>query len=98
MQRTILGILAIVLFATAAALRFFLADAAGSISLAFCWRMGLVTAAAWLAYHDIQRLPGWLLATLPIVLVVLARWPNIFLIIIPIVVVAAFFHSRLSRR
>ena len=31
------------------------------VELAFFSRMGAVLAAAWLAYDDVQRLPGWLL-------------------------------------
>jgi hypothetical protein len=58
-------------------------------SLAFCWRMGALLAAAWLAFDDVQRLPGWLLLVLPVLLIVLVRAPRIFLLMLPALVLYA---------
>jgi hypothetical protein len=98
MQRTILGVLAIVLLLSAAILWLVWRDAENTMTLAFCWRMGAVVTAAWLAYDDIQRLPGWLLATLPVLAIVLVRWPRYLLLIVPVVIVLAFLQSRFVRR
>ena len=98
MQRTILGILSLVLLLSAAVLWLFWPDAGTSITFAFCWRMGAMVGAAWLAYEDVQRLPGWLLATTPVLLIVLVRWPRYLVVVLPVVVVLAFFYSRFVRR
>jgi hypothetical protein len=98
MQRTILGLLAIALFLSAVALWLSLPNAGDSISFAFCWRAGAMVAAAWLAYNDVQRLPNWLLATTPVLLIVLVRWPRYAVIVFPVVLVMAFLYSRFARR
>ena len=46
-------------------------------------------AAAWLAYDDLQRLPGWLLLALPLLLVVLVRWPKLLLLLVPLLILCA---------
>ena len=46
--------------------------------------------AAWLAYDNVQRLPGWLLVSLPLLLVVLVRWPKLLLLLIPLLILSAF--------
>ncbi|MCE5303284.1 MAG: hypothetical protein LLF97_09285 [Planctomycetaceae bacterium] len=53
------------------------------VSLSCCWRGGAILAAAWLAYDDIQRLPNWLVLTLPLLLILLIRWPRILWMLIP---------------
>jgi hypothetical protein len=98
MQRTILGILAIGLLLTAAVLWLVLPEVGSSVTFAFCWRMAAMIGAAWLAYKDVQRLPGWLLAVVPLLLLVLVRWPRYFLLVLPLVVAIAFFYSRFVRR
>ena len=57
--------------------------------LAFCSRGGALLAAAWLAYDDVQRLPGWLLFALPVLLIVLVRWPKLLLLLIPLLILCA---------
>jgi hypothetical protein len=98
MQRTILGVMAILFLLAAAILWFVYPNAENSIVLAFCWRMGAMVGAAWLAFDDVQRLPGWLLITLPVLAIVLVRWPRYMLIVLPVVVGLAFIHSRFFRR
>jgi hypothetical protein len=98
MQRTILGVMAILFLLAAFIIWLVWPNAESSIVLAFCWRMGAVVAAAWLAFDDVQRLPGWLLATLPVLAIVLVRWPRYMLIVLPLVVGLAFIHSRFFRR
>jgi hypothetical protein len=93
MQRRILGISAIVLFLCAVAIWLWRPDEA---AMAFCWRGGALLAAAWLAYEDVQRLPNWLLVTVPIVLIAIARWPRLFWLVIPLLILAAVLRG-LSR-
>lgn len=82
MQRRILAIAAAILLLSAAVLWLFFPDTEGY--LAFCWRGGAILAAAWLAYSDVQRIPNWLLATLPVVLLIVVRWPRHALLLIPV--------------
>jgi len=58
-------------------------------------RVGAVMAALWLAYPDVKRLPAWVLATVPLLLVVLALRPRWFLILLPIVIALAILRPRL---
>jgi hypothetical protein len=81
MQRRILGIAAVVFLLSAAVLWWSWPQ--WEIELAFFSRMGAVLAAAWFAYEDVQRLPNWLLLTMPIVIIVVVRWPRLFFLLIP---------------
>lgn len=83
-QRRILGGGAILLFLCAAALWMWWPDA--ELQLACCWRGGAILGAAWLAYDDVQRLPNWILVALPLLLIVLIRWPRYFLMLIPVLI------------
>jgi hypothetical protein len=84
MQRRILAVLAISLLVGGVILEFWRPSAEiAEIALSCCWRGGAILAAAWLAYDDVQRLPNWLLALLPVLLIVLIRWPRLLLLIVP---------------
>jgi hypothetical protein len=96
MQRRILGISAIVFLLAAGAIWLWWPGPGMEVELAFFSRMGAVLVAAWLAYEDVQRLPGWILLTLPVVLVVLARWPRLLLLLIPALVVWVILQRVLS--
>ena len=65
------------------------------IMLSFCWRMGAILAAAWLAYDDVQRLPNWLLLALPVLAIVLVRWPRLLLVLIPALILWAILRRLL---
>ena len=67
------------------------------LELAFFTRTGGVLLAAWLAYDDVQRLPGWVLLVLPVLLIVLARWPRLFFLLIPAIILYALLRRGLSR-
>jgi hypothetical protein len=90
MQRRILAIAALVSLLSAAAIWAWWPQM--EVELAFCVRMGGVLVAAWLAYDDVQRIPNWLLITLPVVLIVLVRWPRLLLLLIPALVLLAFLR------
>jgi hypothetical protein len=93
-RRRILGIAALVVLVTGTVLWLW-QPADGPLanywqtSIAFCWRMGPLLAAAWLAFDDVQRLPGWLLLVLPVLAIVLVRVPRIFLLLLPALVLYA---------
>jgi hypothetical protein len=94
MQRRILAISATVLLAGAAVIWLWRPHA--EVVLSCCWRGGAILAAAWLAYDDVQRLPGWLLLILPVLLVVLVRWPRVLVLLIPILILWAIVRRLLG--
>ncbi len=63
--------------------------------MSFCWRMGAILAAAWLAYDDVQRLPNWLLLALPVLAIVLVRWSRLLLVLIPALILWAILRRLL---
>ena len=88
MQRRLLAALAISLLVGAVVLQFWWPNAPNAeIALSCCWRGGAILAAAWLAYDDVQRLPNWLIVLLPVLLIVLVRWPRLLLFIVPFLAV-----------
>ena len=93
MQRRILATSAVVLLLSAVVLAIWWPEA--ELTLAFCWRTGGVLAACWVAFDDIQRLPNWLLLTLPVLLIVLAKWPKFFLLAAAILVGLAVLRRLL---
>jgi hypothetical protein len=100
-QRRILGITAIVMLFGAVVTWLWQPEAEGLLAFywqnaqAFCWRMGAVLAAAWLAFEDVQRIPGWLLLISPVLLIVLVRAPRFFLLLLPVLVLCAFLRRFL---
>ena len=95
MQRRILGVAAVVFLLGAAVLWWWRPEM--EIELAFFSRMGAILLAAWLAYDDVQRLPGWVLLVLPVVLIVVVRWPRLLLLLIPALVLWAILRRVLWR-
>jgi hypothetical protein len=93
MQRQILGIAAVVSLISAAVLWRWWPTM--EVEMAFFCRMGAVLVAAWLAYEDVQRLPGWVLLLLPAVLIVIVRWPRLLLLLIPALVALAIVRRIL---
>lgn len=95
MQRRILAISAVVSLLIAAAIWLWWPDL--RLELAFFTRTGGLLLAAWLAYKDVQRIPSWLLVGLPVALIVLARWPRLLLLLIPVLAVLMILR-RLAPR
>ena len=98
MQRRILAISAVVLLLSAAAIWLWWPGPESKGALAFCWRAGALMAAAWLAFDDVQRLPGWILLTGPVVLIVAARWPRLVITLIPLLILWAILRKVLGGR
>ncbi|MBU4273616.1 MAG: hypothetical protein KKE86_13250 [Planctomycetes bacterium] len=96
MQRRILAISAVVLLLGAAAIWLWWPESEGA--LAFCWRAGALMAAAWLAFDGVQRLPGWILLAVPVVLIAAARWPRLLVTLIPLLILWAILRKILGGR
>jgi hypothetical protein len=93
-QRRILAVAAVVSLVVAGVLWFWRPEM--EMELAFFNRTGGMLLAAWLAYEDVQRLPGWLLLSLPVFLIVIVRWPRLLLLLIPAVLILAILRRRAS--
>ncbi len=63
-----------------------------------CCRAGALAAVVWLAYTEIRRMPGWFWLALPVLAVILVKWPRYMLYAVPIVVVMAIFKPPPKRR
>jgi hypothetical protein len=62
-----------------------------------CGRVGLLLGAIWLAYPQVVRLPAWLLATVPVLVVLAAVRPRWFLYVLPIVLLLAILRPRAKK-
>lgn len=99
MRRNMIGIIAIVLLWAAAALWIWPLETSWYEPLkAACSRLGPFMAALWLAYNEVKRLPPWLLATIPALVLVLAVRPRWFLIALPIVIALAILKPKAPPR
>ena len=98
MHRHAVGIIAVALIAGAAAMSFWpsLRENWPMFEGAF-WRVGALMAVAWLAYHDVRRLPAWMLLFAPFVLLVIAFRPRWIIFLLPILVAIAILRPRKKR-
>ena len=64
---------------------------------AACWRMGGCLAVLWLAYPDLRNIPRWVWVALPVLILVVAKWPRLFLFIIPLLLLYALIRPRLRQ-
>ena len=96
-RRCILAVSSVVLLITAGILVMWWPSA--ELALAFCWRAGAVLGACSIAFDDIQRLPNWILVTLPALLIVLIEWPRYFIMLAPVLVlVVALYKTQPKKR
>jgi len=63
-----------------------------------CLRIGTVMAVLWLAYDHLCRVPNWFWWTLPVMLIALARRPQLLLLFVPLVIVLAVLKPRSTKR
>ncbi len=99
MRRHLLGITAIVLLLGALAFLIWPPQSEMAAGLqSACSRVGALSAVLWLAWHEVQRLPAWLLGVIPLLLAVLAFRPKWFLIAVPIVIALAVLSPRTPAR
>ena len=97
MHRPTVGILAIVVLVLGAALSF-----VGSGDDAQAWgagllRVSLALGALWLALPELKRLPVWVLVSVAVLLVVLARFPKQFFVAVIVAVAFAILRPRIRR-
>jgi hypothetical protein len=100
MRRHLIGIIALVLLASAVGLWLWVPVSSpnrDTLMGAFN-RVGILMALFWVAYRDLQRIPAWLLAVIPALLVVLAVKPKWFLFLLPMALVLAFLFPRIKKR
>jgi hypothetical protein len=95
-RRRILAVMALVSLVAAAAI--WLWRPGWELELAFCSRTGGVLLAAWLAFDDLQRLPGWILILLPALLIVIVRWPRFLLVLIPAIIAGVILRKVLANK
>ncbi len=100
MRRNILGIVALTLLLGGAAFLIWpMGQNEAMIQLeAGCWRIGGCLAALWLAYPDLLKIPRWIWISMPVLILVLAKWPRLFLLLIPLLVLYAIFRPLLFNR
>ena len=55
-------------------------------------------AVLWVAYPEVERMPGWILGAIPALVVVLALRPKWFLIAVPILIGLAILRPRITRK
>jgi len=99
MRRHATGVIALVLLLLAA--WFYVSPPTGPVGQelqAAFGRIGVVMAVIWLAYDQVKRVPGWLLWTLPVLVIALAFRPRYLLILVPLVIVLAILRPRSSPR
>jgi hypothetical protein len=98
LRRHLIGIVAIG-FLVAGAVFWRWPISQGDLQLdASCTKTGLSLAVLWLAYPDLARLPAWLLTVVPAMIIVLAKWPRLFLFLIPLLIVLAILKPRWGQR
>ena len=61
------------------------------------WRVGALMAVLWMAWPDMKRVPAWMLALAPVVLLVIAFRPRLALYLIPILLAIALLRPRKKR-
>jgi hypothetical protein len=103
MNRTILGLTAIMLLVIGATTLWSMPKNGDAIAFAGgCVRVGLVLGALWLALPQIlsffKRAPRWLLAASGIGIVVCAVKPWLLLLVVPLLALLWFFGPRLGTK
>jgi hypothetical protein len=97
MHRHLIGIIAMVLLASVLGGWFWKPTGYEAV-MGACGRVGILMALFWVAYHDLQRIPAWLLAAVPVLLILLAIKPKWFLVLLPLVLLVAFLFPRIKAR
>ena len=99
MRRHLIGIIAILLFL--GAIYFGIWPPQGSFQTqleAACWRAGALAAVLWLAYGEVRRMPAWFWISLPVLVIVLAKWPKRAVWVIPIILALAVLRPKARKR
>jgi len=95
MRRHLIGILAILLLLGAVYFWIWPPQTSFQDGLnAACSRAGVLAAVVWLAYGEIRRMPAWFWLSLPVLAVVLVKWPKQAVLLIPIIIALAMLRPR----
>jgi hypothetical protein len=100
MRRRVIGILALVLL-LAGALFWLRSPAQRGVAMQIesaCWRIGGCLALLWLAYPDLRNIPRWFWLVALVSIVILARWPRLFLLAVPLLLVYALLRPLLTAK
>jgi hypothetical protein len=97
MRRHILGSIAVLFLLGAAAITLWLPGEHSALA-GTGWRIGAFLAVWWLAYPSVDRLPGWLLLALPLLLAAVLIRPKLVLLAIPVLILLAILKPRLTRQ
>jgi len=95
MHRPTIGIIALVLLASALLLWLRPLDWGGQQALlAACVRVGVVMSALWLAHPQVSRLPAWFLPTLLVAAIVVAIRPKLIVLAVPLIIALCILRPR----
>jgi len=105
MRRHLIGVFALLMLAGAVYFWLCPPQSSGAQQLeAACWRLGALLTVVWLAYHEINRMPAWGWAVIPVVMIILVKWPRWLMIsgrallpVLPAIIVLVILLPRLRR-
>mgnify|MGYP007059379974 CR=1 FL=1 len=101
MHRPTIGIIAILLFVTAACLFPYASDGTSAVQALFaaCIKVGILMAVVWLAHPHLSGFPWWLLAIIGAVVAMLliVRQPRTTLVVLFVVLVVLRVRNFLAR-
>jgi hypothetical protein len=90
-----IGIISVILLVGALALWIWPSQASWYVPFwSACCRLGPFMAVLWVAYPEVRRMPAWLVAAIPLLIVLLAVRPKLFLIALPVVIALAILRPR----
>ena len=59
-----------------------------------CFRIAILFAVVWLAFDEVQRLPGWIAVVVPVFLLLLVFRPRWALLALPVLILIAALRPR----
>ncbi len=99
MRRHLIGIIALLLLIGAVVFWIWPPEGSAGLQLeAACWRVGALMSVLWVAYPQVHHMPVWLWAAIPVLIIILARWPRYFLVAIPVLIALAILKPRTTQR
>ncbi len=99
MRRHLIGIIALLLCVGAVYFKFYPPEGGFLVGVeSACYRAGALAAVIWLAYGEIHRMPVWFWVSLPLLVIVLAKWPKRLVYLIPIIILLAILKPRVGKR
>ena len=99
-RRHIVGILALILFATASILYLKGEPKEGTEVLFYgaCCRCAPVLFLIWLAWKPLEKLPPWLFVSLPIIVAAMLIHKRLIVVAVPVSVLVAFLNRPIKKR